>query len=469
MKTRRRTAYWCAAIMTATALACEAGDEAAPVPRDPPAGSTLGNPRINALQAGSGGAQIEPGVTYENKRVSLGVNFPYLTVAVITASGSGTYEPIRFPGQDTSTKVYTYGGYWMNGGCYAGISWDFRPDDAWSYASKQYCVMGGAPPATTTDTVVLKGMGFATWSRISSNFPPYCGLSGPECYTYTSGDMSISVAAIPTEFTLTASAYSIQQGDSVTVSGLMAPAMANNVALKFEFLSWSWTPDSSAPAAPYPCSGPQRYWPPNPIECTFAPQKSGVFKMKVVANGNEVERQVRITVNSCPPQDKDFMNNPDFRKKLEQEVAASNPGTNNTLERHGLWNSHRDTGYPFWLPVPPAPGTTMTNCGGDIAPLLPDTAWVDVLVHTHPFGEDEIVHCSGSSVGREYTPGPSNDDWQAVETLSGLVGHPIWGCIADNAGLIACYPSGVLDQNDREKFVDKYQRRNTDGCYIKQH
>lgn len=283
---------WLAMFAALAILSCRAGDETAP--RDPPpSGKTKGGqPTISRLEAGSGSAQIEPGATYQDKRTGLGVNYAYPTLVKIVASGSATYEPIYFPGQDSSAKVYTYGGYFMGGGCWAGISWDFRPDDAWSYASKQYCVMGGAPAGSTTDTVLVKGMGFVTWSRMSSNFPPYCGLSGPECYTYTSGDMSLSVTAFPVEFELYATKEVIQPGQSTTIVGKMTPGNVGGIPIPLTGSGWSWTPDGGSPQSPG-CPNPA---PGDSIPCEISPTASGTFTMSVIANGNPVTKTVHVTV-----------------------------------------------------------------------------------------------------------------------------------------------------------------------------
>lgn len=56
-----RQYFWLMTITAATIVGCRAGDETAPVPRDPPAGTrTVGQPTIGSLMAGSGGAAMHP-------------------------------------------------------------------------------------------------------------------------------------------------------------------------------------------------------------------------------------------------------------------------------------------------------------------------------------------------------------------------------------------------------------------------
>lgn len=393
------------------------------------------------------------------------MTYPNRTLVEIVVSGSATYDPIGFPGQDPTPTLLSYGGYWMNGGCYGGVSWDFRPDDAWSFSSKQYCVMGGSPPSVSKDTVVVMGTGFGFWSRFSSNFPPWCGLSGPECYTYSDGDMSITVTAFAAEFKLTASAYRVQKGSSVTVAGLMTPATVGSNGLRFEFLSWSWNADGSGPSAPG-CAGPGRYTPPNPIECAFAPQKSGVFKMKVIANGVEVEKQVRIAVDSCPPQGHDWMDNPDYRKKLEEDLANSGVGGPHPMEQTANWFIHDVTGQPFWLP-PPTP-SSRTNCSTTGGVANPDSGTLGNLSHTHPIVPNTWVVCDppDNRVGR-YPGGPSDADWDRTTWASDqLGGHPVSGCMIEPGGYIYCYADHV-NVKDRPSQLETY-KKGVDGCYVKQ-
>lgn len=389
----------------------------------------------HSVACASGSVTITPPNTSPVPLCDFGSSYVLVELAftgVITATPPGGQPYSRDP----------RGWPWGNG-CVEGVYAISSTDGPWSAGP---CTQSGQQPPPGYE--MLRGAVNALWMGPVPNLP--------ENQPSYSGDFTVSYTRVTGSGTAIADKWVLQAPGAVTFTATINPmTVGGGVQVPYS-IHWRWQPDEPGGGDPAANCGP---W----LVCTTTISASGTMYADFIINGEATSKAVRIAVNSCPPTGDPWLDNPDFRKKLEDDLAASTPDgsiPDGRYETPGSWWTDDATGRPFYVPIP---DYTSDNChytGG--WPSVPG-ATPGVTTHTHPYRPWELIPYCGTGqmpIGTRYLPAtPSNPDWNNANN------HGVNGCIIE-VGRIFCYPPGV-PSGQRGANVTKYKKQ-PDGCYAKQ-
>jgi hypothetical protein len=375
-------------------------------------------------------------------------------VGICNFGSSALLARVQFSGLMTATTSTqsTYQtdprGSAFSGGCIEGVNlWTNAGYDKIVPVPSAGCPAGGyVPGGPYTVYANVKGSTFAKWS-------------GSRTGNTYSGSFTVTVTRIEGTATLTADRHFLSTPGGVTFRVIPgtgptgAPFTVTN-------LSWSWTPATS----PNPASVCGL-----PLTCTPTVASSGTMTVAGLANGTPFTGSTAIVVANCPPTGDPWLDLiPGFKDTLYSELDRSNPGApeGSRRERVGAWYSNNTSGAWTYLPIAP---TYADNCGNE-ATYPSMNGWsLEIAIHTHPNQPGTPVTVCGSMLqptGGSYAPGPSRQDWAAVDTIASQEGHPTRLCTIGTDGAIHCFNSGVPGAT-RDDSIDKFTQR-PEGCYQKE-
>lgn len=267
------------------------------------------------------------------------------------------------------------------------------------------------------------------------------------------GGFAVTLTPVTGTGSLRADKYVLQGPEEVTFTATISPLSVGGYTVPHS-IAWRWVPDQPGGWNPAQNCGP---W----LVCTTTVSASGTMFADFVINGESSSKSVRIVVNNCPPTGHPWVDNPDLRGHLEQDLLNSNPSgpDQGRHEVPGSWYGSSATGEMSYHPITPS---SADNCSNSASfPVIPDST-LQVITHTHPYPPYTLLGwCGEDSIppGFGYTEGPSSDDSVTVNGVSAQHGHAVEMCIID-VGTIYCLPPGT-PINGRKKFV-----KQANGCYI---
>lgn len=417
-------------------LSCESPEVSGPL------GALSSAPRANLGSCTSGTATVIPPSIAPVPLCDFG---PSPVLVELTFAGLITVTPQGSPAYTTDPR----GRAWGFGSCVEGVRALSNTDGPWLAGP---CTQTGSPPAA--GYAMVRDAVNAQWMGPIPN--------GPDQQSAYSGSFTVTYTRVTGTGSVKADKYVLQGPGSVTFTASVNPVtVGGGVRVPFS-LRWRWVPNQPGGSDPAQNCGP---W----LVCTTTVSASGTMFADFVINEDPSSQSVPIAVNTCPPTSDPWIDNPEFRKKLDDDLAASNPNgaiPSGRSEVPGSWWTDNSTGQPFYVPLP---SYTSTNCGFDGTwPSVPG-ATPGVATHTHPYTPWEPVATCGTQAmppGSRYLPGvPSSRDWQNVNNLSPPGSPPVIGC-AIEVGRIFCYPPNV-PPGQRSANVTKYKKQ-ANGCYARQ-
>ena len=305
---------------------------------------------------------------------------PYKTAVLIYATG--LLQEQTHPGAPNYPlhAPFDAGGWSPNGSsCYANVA------VGWPNGSSAFCAGQINPPAAY---VYAQGQGTATWQNTWGN-----AACGPQasipCWDYEGG-FDVSITRLAAAASLRASKSVVALNTTVTFTVTISPSTFGpaNLQMPLEVTRWYWVSDGSTTEVSPGCS--------NGVVCSYTPTQSGNMWVEAVENGKAAVKGRRVQVTPCPPVGDSIVDNPDLRKKLLGDLAASRPSSAGRREyAFNIYCFENGTSNPQ-LPA----GATRTGNG-----------------HTHPSLDGE-PYPPGTCAGRGLpTPfengGGSSADWAA--------------------------------------------------------
>jgi|GEM_PF-5502747 len=428
----------CAVAATGTVLALSACNG---LDSTDPFAAYTSDTRPHVVACGSGSVTVTPPSTAPVAMCDFGTSF---VLVQLSFAGSITVTPQAGQAYQTDPR----GRPWGFGACVEGVYALSNTDGPWTAGA---CSQTGTLPGAAY--TMMRGAVRAQWMGPIPN--------PPESQSSYSGSFTLSYTRVTGTGSVRADKYAIQSGGTVTFTASITPMTVGGGVQVPNSVRWRWVADVPGGSDPSQNCGPT-------LICATSISSSGSMFGDFVINGEPSSQSVRIAVNTCPPTGDPWMDNPDFRKHLDDDLTASNPGAPGTHEVPGMWYTNDQTGEPFYVPAPT--NTTSSPCTFSVPsspgfPLDDSTRTWQVLTHTHPRYPGQPA-CDGVS---PVLPGPSDRDWTTQTNFNNGTPHPISGCIIQSgapgqSSSIYCYPDPAAPGQR------KYQtfKKQPNGCYVKQ-